>query len=48
MSGPEHYRAIWRKKPALRAVYGDIYRRIDARRRPGRTLEIGGGSGNLK
>jgi SAM-dependent methyltransferase len=48
MSGPEHYRAIWRKKPALRAVYGDIYRRIDAHRRPGRTLEIGGGSGNLK
>lgn len=48
MNGPEQYRAIWRKKPALRAVYGDIYRRIDTRRRPGRTLEIGGGSGNLK
>jgi SAM-dependent methyltransferase len=48
MNGPEQYRAIWRRKPALRAVYGDIYRRIDARRRPGRTLEIGGGSGNLK
>jgi SAM-dependent methyltransferase len=48
MSGPERYREIWRRKPALRAVYADIYRRIGAHRRPGRTLEIGGGSGNLK
>ena len=48
MSGPERYREIWRTKPALRAVYADIYRRIGAFRRPGRTLEIGGGSGNLK
>lgn len=48
MSGPERYREIWRRKPALRAVYGDIYRRIGVYRRPGRTLEIGGGSGNLK
>jgi SAM-dependent methyltransferase len=48
MSGPERYREIWRRKPALRAVYGDIYRRIGAHQRPGRTLEIGGGSGNLK
>lgn len=48
MSGLERYREIWRRKPALRAVYGDIYRRIGRYRRPGRTLEIGGGSGNLK
>jgi len=48
MSGLERYREIWRRKPALRAVYADIYRRIGAFRRPGRTLEIGGGSGNLK
>jgi SAM-dependent methyltransferase len=48
MSGPERYREIWRRKPALRAVYADIYRRIAAHRAPGRTLEIGGGSGNLK
>jgi len=46
--GPERYREIWRRKPGLRAVYADIYRRIGAHRRPGRTLEIGGGSGNLK
>ena len=39
---------IWQRKPALRAVYGDIYRRIGAQMAPGRTLEIGGGSGNLK
>jgi SAM-dependent methyltransferase len=32
----------------LRAVYEDYYRRITARCVPGRTLEIGGGSGNLK
>lgn len=48
MSGPARYQEIWRRKPALRAVYADIYRRIDAQRRPGLTLEIGGGSGNLK
>ena len=48
MSGLERYREIWRRKPALRAVYADIYHRIGAHRRPGRTLEIGGGGGNLK
>ncbi len=48
MSGPERHREIWRRKPALRAVYADIYRRIGTHRRPGRTLEIGGGGGNLK
>ena len=48
MDSPERYRAIWQRKPVLRAVYGDIYRRIGQCRRPGRVLEIGGGSGNLK
>lgn len=42
------YRDAWRRKPALRAVYEDIYRRMAVRCRPGRTLEIGGGSGNFK
>jgi SAM-dependent methyltransferase len=46
--GPTHYREIWQRKPALRAIYADLYRRIRARCRPGRALEIGGGSGNLK
>lgn len=43
----EHH-AIWQQKPVLRAIYTDFYRRILAASRPGRTLEVGGGSGNLK
>lgn len=42
------HRRLWDAKPGLRAVYADAYRRIAERCRPGRTLEIGGGSGNLK
>ncbi len=42
------YREAWMRKPALRAVYADVYRRIAAACRRGRTLEIGGGSGNFK
>jgi SAM-dependent methyltransferase len=38
-------RAAWRAKPALRAVYADYYRRIAARLVPGRTLELGAGTG---
>lgn len=41
-------RERWRGKPALRHIYQDLYRRMAASCRPGRTLEIGGGSGNLK
>ena len=41
-------RAAWETKPALREVYRDCYRRIVAACRPGRTLEVGGGIGNLK
>ncbi len=41
-------RAAWKAKPVLREVYGDCYRRMAAACRPGRTLEIGGGTGNLK
>lgn len=43
----EHH-AVWQTKPVLRALYTDYYRRIVAQARPGRTLEIGGGIGNLK
>lgn len=43
----EHGRQ-WRKKPALRDIYVDLYRRMAAARAPGRTLEIGGGSGIFK
>lgn len=43
------YRAAWQRKPVLRAIYHDYYQRLLAQCRPeGRTLEIGGGSGNLK
>ncbi len=45
---PEAYRRTWESKPALRAVYRDLYRRLEAACLPGRTLELGGGSGNLK
>ncbi len=43
----EHGRQ-WREKPALRAIYLDLYRRMAAELRPGTTLEIGGGSGIFK
>lgn len=43
-----HYRIVWESKPVLRALYQDYYRQIIAACRPGLTLEIGGGSGNLK
>ena len=42
------HRTIWQSKPVLRAIYEDLYRRIAAACVPGRTLEIGGGTGNLK
>jgi SAM-dependent methyltransferase len=42
------YRSIWERKPVLRLVYDDFYDRIAAACRPGRTIEIGGGIGNLK
>lgn len=43
------HRRRWQAKPVLRAVYEDCYRRIVERLRAGgRTLEIGGGTGNLK
>jgi SAM-dependent methyltransferase len=44
----EEHRRLWEAKPVLRAIYEDYYRRIVAACRPGLTLEIGGGSGNLK
>ncbi len=45
---PADYRAIWFEKPVLRSIYNDYYRRIRAACAPGPTLEIGGGSGNMK
>jgi SAM-dependent methyltransferase len=38
----------WRSKPVLRRIYGDLYRRMASACVPGRTLEVGGGSGGFK
>ena len=45
---PASYREIWDRKPVLRAIYGDIYRRMLVHVVAGRILEVGGGSGNFK
>jgi len=42
------HRHLWETKPALRAVYTDCYRKMAAACVAGRTLEIGGGSGNFR
>jgi SAM-dependent methyltransferase len=42
------YSRIWDRKPVLRTIYDDFYRRIAAVCREGLTIEIGGGIGNLK
>lgn len=41
-------REMWRRKPVLRQIYIDFYKRILKHVGMGLTLEIGGGSGNLK
>jgi SAM-dependent methyltransferase len=42
------HRRVWERKGVLRLVYEDFYDRIAVACRPGLTLEIGGGIGNLK
>ena len=42
------HQAVWEKKPILRLLYSEWYREIVSWLRPGRTLEVGGGTGNLK
>jgi SAM-dependent methyltransferase len=42
------YRDVWERKPVLRLIYDDFYDRLAAACRPGVTIEIGGGVGNLK
>lgn len=39
---------MWSEKPVLREIYADYYRRIAESCVDGPTLEVGGGSGNLK
>lgn len=43
----EEYHLRWQQKPALRAVYGDLHRRMGEAAAEGPSLEIGGGIGNL-
>lgn len=42
------YRNTWESKPVLRAIYHRFYERVAAAAVAGETLEVGGGSGNLK
>ncbi len=44
----DSYRDIWRRKPVLRALYSDYYRRMVKLLKPGKTLELGAGSGHLR
>jgi SAM-dependent methyltransferase len=39
---------VWASKPIIRKLYERWYRHIRQALRPGRTLELGGGSGNLR
>ena len=42
------HRLVWQKKPVLRLLYREWYQEIAGWLQPGRTLEVGGGTGNLK
>jgi len=42
------HHAVWDSKPVLRYLYTEWYREIVSWLCPGRTLEVGGGTGNLK
>jgi SAM-dependent methyltransferase len=42
------HKIIWEQKPILRALYTAWYEEIVTQLAPGKTLELGGGSGNLK
>ncbi len=44
----QEFAAVWQNKPVLREIYSHYYRLILDECRPGPTLEIGGGVGNLK
>jgi SAM-dependent methyltransferase len=42
------YSDRWNRKPVLRTIYADFYERLVTACAPGLTIEIGGGSGQLK
>ena len=42
------HQLVWQKKPILQLLYKEWYQEIAEWLQPGRTLEVGGGTGNLK
>jgi len=42
------HHAVWERKPILRLLYTEWYKEITSWLQPGQTLEVGGGTGNLK
>ncbi|PIY53807.1 MAG: SAM-dependent methyltransferase [Zetaproteobacteria bacterium CG_4_10_14_0_2_um_filter_55_20] len=44
----DQYLTIWKRKKVLRLIYEDYYKRLISFSVQGMSLEIGGGSGNLK
>ena len=42
------HQAVWKTKPILRRLYTGWYEELAVYLRPGQTLELGGGTGNLK
>jgi SAM-dependent methyltransferase len=42
------HQAVWNQKPVLRRLYASWYREIARWLQPGLTVEMGGGTGNLK
>ncbi|MDO8547304.1 MAG: class I SAM-dependent methyltransferase [Nitrospirales bacterium] len=44
----DQHRAVWQSKPVLRALYTAWYHEMVSHLQPGTTLELGGGTGNLK
>jgi SAM-dependent methyltransferase len=42
------HKAVWEEKPILRLLYTSWYRELVTWLQPGLTLEVGGGTGNLK
>lgn len=42
------YKEIWQKKKLIRSIYNDWYRKINKDLKPGKTLEIGSGTGTFK
>ena len=44
----KRYRKIWQQKKILQSIYQHWYQQINQDLKPGKTLEIGSGSGSFK